>query len=139
MARKNGNVRTYPIKNLVIFLSVAFLVSSGMIVLMAFLQDEMMVIRVLVWILCGAFVLASGFMLCQQLLFYIEVDDQHFIKHIMFSKIKIPYKSINRVRNEDGFYVVYVKDKKIASFATNTPESQQIILIMEQKGVKIDW
>ena len=138
MAR-NTLVRTYPIKGLVIFMAVAFLMSVGMIIFMAFMKDENIVIRILTWILCSAFALASGFMLCQQLLFYVELDDEYFIKHAFFSKYKIAYKRIDKLVNKDGFYDIYVDGKKISSIATNTKESQQIVLIMEKKGVKIDW
>lgn len=136
---RNSLVRTYPIKGLVVFLSVAFFMSAGMIILMAFLKDENIVIRILVWILCSAFVLASGVMLAQQLLFYVELDEEYFIKHAFFSKFKIAYKRIDKLVNKDGFYDIYVDGKKISSIATNTKEAQQIILIMEKKGVKIDW
>lgn len=138
MAR-NTLVRTYPIKGLVIFMAVAFLMSVGMIIFMAFMKDENIVIRILTWILCSAFALASGFMLGQQLLFYVELDDEYFIKHAFFSKYKIAYKRIDKLVNKDGFYDIYVDGKKISSIATNTKESQQIVLIMEKKGVKIDW
>ena len=120
-------------------MSVAFLMSIGMIVLMAFLKDENIVIRILTWILCSMFALASGFMLAQQLLFYVELDEDYFIKHAFFSKYKIAYKRIDKLVNKDGFYDIYVDGKKISSIATNTKESQQIVLIMEKKGVKIDW
>ena len=139
MGRKNGSVRTYPIKGLVIFLLVAFLMSTGLIILMAFMSDENIVIRILVFIVCGLFVFASGFMLCQQLLFYVEVDENYFIKHAFFSKFKIAYKRIDKLVNNNGFYDVYVDGKKISSIPANTKESQQILLIMEKKGVKIDW
>lgn len=139
MARNPNSVRTYPIKGLVIFLSIAFVMSLGMIILMAFLSDENIVIRFLVWILCGLFVFASGFMLVQQLLFYVEVDDEYFIKHVMFTRIKVPFKRIEKLVNHDGFYDIYVDGKKFSSIAANTKESQQMIVIMEQKGVKIDW
>ncbi len=140
MSKRNPNsVRTYPIKPLVIFMAIAFVTSVGMIILMIFLKDEMWVIRILVWVLCGIFSLASAIILIQQLLFYTEVDDEYFIKHFMFSKNKIAFKKIDKLVNKDGFYDVYVNGKKISSIAGNTPESQQMIVIMEKKGVKIEW
>lgn len=120
-------------------MAIAFVVSVGMIVLMALLQDEMWVIRIVTWVLCGIFSVASAIILIQQLLFYIEVDDEYFIKHFMFSKNKIAFKRIDKIVNRDGFYDIYVKGKRISSFAANTPESQQMIIIMEKHGVKIDW
>ena len=139
MARKPGSVRTYPIKGLVIFMAIAFLGSLGMILLMAFMSDENIIIRILTFILCGVFMIASGIILVQQLLFYVEVDDEYFIKHFMFSKNKIAFKRIEKLVNHDGFYDIYVDGKKISSIAANTKESQEMIIIMEKKGVKIDW
>ena len=139
MSKKGNSVRTYPIKGLVIFMTIAFLVSLGMIILMVFLNNEMWVIRILVWIVCGIFVIASGIILVQQLLFYSEVDDEYFIKHAMFSKNKIAFRRIDKLVNNNGFYDIYVDNKKISSIPTNTKESQQIIVIMEKKGVKIEW
>ena len=139
MSKNPNSVRTYPIKGLVIFMAIAFTMSVGMIVLMAFMKDENIVIRVLVWVLCGMFAIASGIMLVQQLLFYVEVDDEYFIKHFMFSKNKIAFRRIDKLVNHDGFYDIYVDGKKISSIAANTKESQQMIVIMEKKGVKIDW
>jgi len=136
---KEERIRTYPVKGLVIFLSIAFVVSLGMIILMAFLKDEMWVIRILVWILCSIFTLASGTMLIQQLFFYIEVRGDYFIKHFMLSSHKIPLKNIDKIVNKDGWYDIYVEGKKIVSFATNTKESQEMIIYLEKHGVKIDW
>ena len=36
-------------------------------------------------------------------------------------------------------YEIYVKGKRVASFAGNTTEGQQIIVFLEKKGVKIEW
>ena len=120
-------------------MAIAFIMSAGMIVFMAFMKDENIVIRILTFILCGMFAIASAIMLIQQLCFYIEVDDKNFIKHAMFSKFKIPFKKIDKIVNHDGFYDIYVDGRKISSFVTNTKEAQQIIVILEQNGVKINW
>jgi hypothetical protein len=67
------------------------------------------------------------------------VDDDSFYRYVLFGRYKIPYSKIEKIVNKDGFYYVMVKGKKITSFSTNTKESQQIILFLERKGVKIDW
>ena len=99
----------------------------------------MLLIRILVFIFCGLFVFASGFMLCNQVFFYIGVDEENLYKHVMFGKHTIPLKKIDRIVNADDFYTVYVKNKKLVSFATNTKESAEIIVFLEKKGVKIEW
>lgn len=136
---KENSLRTYPIKSLCIFLGIAFVVSLAMVILMVFLHDELWVIRIAVWIVCGLFVLASATVLIQQLFFYVEVNDDYFIKHFVFGKHEIAYKKIEKIVNRDGFYDIYVAGRKISSFAANTKESQQIIVFLEKKGLKIEW
>ena len=138
---KNGKIRTYPIKSLTIFLTICFVVSIGMIVLffMPFMKNELWVIKILVWIFCGMFAIASLIVLVYQLFFYIEVTSEYFINHIFFFKKKIKLKDIQKIKNVEGFYEVYVNNRKITTFATNTKESQEIIVFLERNGVKIDW
>ena len=132
-------IRTYPIKSLTIFLAVAFVLSTGMIVLFALLTWESMLIRVLVFIFCGLFTFASGFMLINQTMFYVAVDDNYFIKYAFFSQFKAAFNKIEKITNKDGFYTVYAKGKKFANFTTNTKEGQEMIVFLEKKGVKIEW
>ena len=122
---KNGKIRTYPIKSLTIFLFICFVVSVGMIVLFAlpFMKNELWVIKILVWVFCGMFAIASLIVLCNQLFFYIEVNSEYFVKHIFFLKKKIKLTEIKRIKNNDGFYEVYQNNHKFAVFASNTKES----------------
>ena len=136
---KKEILRTYPIKSLTIFLAISFVVSLAMLILFIFLKDEPWVIRILVFICCGLFVFASGFMLINQLLFYVGVDEENLYKHAFFARHVIPLKKIDQIVNKDGFYSVYVQGKKICYFATNTKEGSEIIVFLEKKGVKIEW
>ena len=74
--------RTYPIKSLTIFLAIAFLTSLSMIILFAFLHDEMWIIRILVWVLCGLFTVASGIVLVNQLFFHVGVDEENLYRYL---------------------------------------------------------
>ena len=138
---KNGKIRTYPIKSLTIFLAIAFVVSTAMVVVFAlpFMNSEMWVIRILVWVFCGIFAIASLIVLVYQLFFYVEIKNECFYKHFLFGYKKIPIKEIERIRNIDGFYYIYVNNRKIAYFAANTKESQEMIVYLEKAHVKIDW
>ncbi len=136
---KPRRLRTYPIKSLTIFVAICFVVSLAMVILFAFLNKEEWVIRILVFIFCGLFTVASAIILIYQLFFYVSVDEENFYRHVMFGKHTIPLKKIERIINRDGFYEVVVKGRKITSFSTNTKEGQQIIVFLERKGVKIDW
>ncbi len=138
---KQGKLRTYPIKSLTIFVAICFVISVAMIVLFAlpFMANELWVVRILVWVMCGIFAVASGIILIYQLFFYIEIKNGCFYKHFPFGYKKIELKKIEKILNKDGFYTILYKGKKFASFASNTSESQQIIVYLERSGVKIDW
>lgn len=136
---KNNRLRTYPIKSLTIFLAVAFVVSLSMVILFIFLKNEPWLIRIIIFIFCGLFTIASAIVLVYQLMFYVAVDDEYFYRYVLLTPTRIPLKKITKVNNRDGFYEIYVGDKKMASFAGNTKEGQQIIVFLERKGVKIDW
>ena len=136
---RKKKLRTYPIKSLTIFLSVCFVVSVGMLVLFSFLRNEPWVIRILIWLFCGIFASASGIVLFYQIFFYVEVNEKYFIRHFFPGSHKIPLEKVEKIKNIDGFYYVYVNGVKIASFSTNTKESQEIILFLEKSGVKIEW
>ena len=135
---KKPLIRTYPIKSLTIFLAICFVVSLAMVILFIFLTKEEWVIRILIFVFCGLFTIASAIVLCYQLFFHVGVDEECFYRYAFFSAYRIPYKKIEKVMNMNGFYDIYVSGKKIASFAGNTKEGQQIILFLEKKGVKIE-
>ena len=138
---KNGKLRTYPIKSLTIFVAICFVVSVAMIVLFAmpFMNNELWVIRILVWVMCGIFSIASFIILIYQLCFFIEVKDGYFYKYFLLGRKKVKLKEIDKILNKEGFYTIIVDGKKFASFASNTSESQMIIVFLERSGVKIDW
>ena len=110
-----------------------------MIILFAFLTKEEMLIRVLIFIFCGLFAVASGIILVYQLFFFVAVDENFFYRYYLFGFFKVEIGKIERVLNQDGFYHVVVKGKKVGTFAGNTKEGQQLIVFLERKGVKIDW
>ncbi len=136
---KNLRIRTYPIKPLVIFLSICFVVSLAMVILFAFLDKEEWVIRILIFIFCSLFIVASAIVLIYQLMFFVAVDDENFYRYAFLTPNRVPFNKIDKIINRDGFYEVIVNNKKIATFAGNTKEGQEIVVFMERKGVKIDW
>ena len=138
---KQGKLRTYPIKSLTIFVAICFVVSTAMIVLFAmpFMNGELWVIRILVWVMCGIFAIASFIILIYQLFFFIEVKNGCFYKFFPFGYKKVELKKIDKILNKDGFYTIIVNGKRFTSFASNTKESQAIIVFLERSGVKIDW
>ena len=137
--KNNHRIRTYPIKSLTIFLSVCFVISLAMVILFIFLNKEPWLIRILIFIFCGLFAVASGIVLIYQTMFYVAVDDKYFYRYVLLTPNAIAFNKIEKVFNRDGVYEIYVKGKRVASFAGNTTEGQQIIVFLEKKGVKIEW
>ena len=132
-------IRTYPIKSLTIFLAICFVVSLAMVILFIFLKHEEWVIRILIFIFCGLFTVASGIVLVYQIFYHVGVDEKYFYKYFIFGHHKIPLKRIEKITNRDGFYIIYVEGKRVSSFAGNTKEGQQMIIFLEKAGVKIEW
>ena len=120
-------------------MAVCFIVSLAMVILFAFLKSEEWIIRILIFVFCGLFTIASAIILIQQLFFYVSVDEENFYVHFIFGHHKIPLNKIEKVSNINGFYSIFVKGKKMASFAADTKEAQMIIVFLEKKKVKIEW
>ena len=132
-------LRTRPIKKLCICVACIVAVSLGLCIGFIFMPNEQIVIRVIVWIMCGLFTVLGTVLLIDQLFNYVEVKDQVFIKHMFLTKHVIPFEKIKSVKSEDGFYVVYIGKKKVCTFAGDTKEANAIVSYMDKNHVKIDW
>lgn len=136
---RENHIRTYPIKGLMIFLTIAFTLSLGAVIYFIIAQDDPMVVRVLVWIFCGVFSIVSLVVIMSQLFDYVEVKDNRFISHFFFKKRIIEIGEIDKVRNIDGVFHVYHNNQKVAQFYTESKQAQQIIVYLDQRHVKIEW
>lgn len=134
-----NKIRTYPVKGLTIFMGVVFLGSLAMIILMAFLFDELLVVRILVWIVCGLFVILSSIILSIQLFNYFVIDGDFLIKKGLFISKRIRIKKISKIRVKDDTYFIYDEDNLFGEFPTFIGGAQNMILYLEKCGVKIDW
>ena len=138
---KNKPIRTYPIKPLTIFLAICFVVSAGLLTLfcLPFMWNELLVIRILIYFFCGVFTIASLIVLIYQIFFYVSIEDELFVRHYLFGKSSVKISNIDEILNRDGFYIVVVKGKRFATFATNTKEASQIVVYLEKYHVNINW
>lgn len=132
-------IRTYPIKGLLIFLIITFVVSLAAVIYFIIAQDDVFVVRLLVWIFCGAFTIISLIVMCDQIFNYIEVRDEKFISHKFLSKKIVDINNIQRIRNEDNVFNVYVDNQKITSFYSYSKEAQEILVYLDKMHVQIDW
>ena len=107
-------IRTYPIKGLMIFLSIVFIVSLAAVIFFIFSKDDVFIVRLLVWIFCGAFTILSAIVMIYQLSTYTEIKDDNFISHSFLSKKVIKIEDIQKIRNIDGEFHIYVDNRKVA-------------------------
>ena len=132
-------IRTYPIKGLLIFLIITFVVSLAAVIYFIIAQDDVFVVRLLVWIFCGAFTIISLIVMCDQIFNYIEVRDDKLISHKFLTKKIVNIKNIERIVNEDNVSNVYVDNQKVFYFFTFSKEAQEILVYLDKMHVRIDW
>ena len=133
------HIRTYPIKGLMIFLIITFVVSSAAVIYFALSKDDVFVVRLLVWIFCGAFSLISLFMIFQQLSCFVEVKEDYFIQHSFLTRKKILISDIERIRHKEENFFIYKNNQIFAQFPSYSKQAQQIAVYLDKKHVKIDW
>ena len=130
--------RTYPSKGLVIALTCVIVISIGMVVLFA-LINENIGFKIFMFVMFTIFIVGSLIVLLDQLTHYVEVEGEAFIKHLLLLKKRINIEDIEKINFKNGFFDVYVKGKKFAYFSSDTEEGKQIIKYLDSKRVKINW
>ena len=130
--------RTYPSKGFVIALIVTFVVSIAMFIGFIFIQESLW-FKVFVMIFFGIFIVGSLIVLLDQTTHYVEVSGNDFIKHLLFIKKKISIDDIVKIELKNGFFEVYVKDKKFTYFSSDTNDGKKIIKYLDSKRVNIKW
>ncbi len=132
------DLRTYPIKGLMIFLSVVLVVCPGFSVLAYLLFDDL-AMKVVFWVICTVFFAIAAVLFCNQLFFYVQINGDTIIVHKMFRKTVIPFDRITNVKIEDGFYVGYHSDARLFQFGTEQKNAGNMVSYMERRGVHINW
>ena len=133
-----NTLRTYPVYKFVIFLLVVILGSVGMSIWFIF-NNEPFFVKMIVWIMCGGFIFLSLIVIIDQLFSFIEVKGTTLIKHAFFFKRKYDFKSIDKIKNKDGFFTVFVKNVKVLTFASDRRGANEIMAYMDMHGVRIEW
>ena len=131
-----NRLKTRPIKGFVIALLVVLVVSVGAILLFALTKQDI-VVSILVYIFCGAFSVLSLFMLCVQLLNYLELKDDMLISHVFLFKKKAKISNIDRIILKDEMYIFYVKKERFAVVSSRIEGANEIIIALEKKGIHV--
>lgn len=134
-----NKLRTKPIKGLVIFALIVFVVSLAMILLFGIdYQNQTKVIAILVFIFCGAFFLVSLFVLVNQLFCYLELKNDRLIHHILWFTKSIKVDKINKITLEDGMYKIFSGSKIFYQMPSLIRGSNEIIIGLEKLGIHIN-
>ncbi len=137
---KKNVLRTYPIKGLVIFLSIVIAVCVALAVTMIIIP-EVLALKIVFWVISVVFGVLSLIVLLKEAIVYVSLDDEKdlVIIHEFLIKRKVPLKELSCIENKDGFYVFYQKGKKIYSLGTDRKGANEFILALEAREIKIRW
>lgn len=140
MREKKNEIRTYPSKGLIIFLSVVIVVSLLMSVANYFLVD-VLALKIVLWIFFAIFFLLSLVVLLNEAIIYLSFneDNKELVIHKFIIKKKIPLKDISRIDNNNGFYVFLKEDQEIYRVGTQVNGVNTLIVKLEKCGIKIKW
>lgn len=140
MNKANNQIRTYPAKGLIIFLSAVIVLSLLMSVGCYFLVD-VLALRIFLWVFFAIFFVLSLIVLLKEAINYLSLDTQteELIIHRFLNKRKVPLKDISRIENNNGFYVFLKGKKELYRLGTEVTGVNTLIIHLEKRGIKIQW
>ena len=140
MQSNNREIRTYPSKGLIIFLSVVIFASLAMSVVNYFVVDNL-ALKITLWVFFAVFFILSLVVLLNEAIIYLSFneDNKELIIHKFIIKKKIPLKEISRIDNNNGFYVFLKDNQEIYRVGTQVTGVNTLIVKLEKCGIKIKW
>lgn len=134
---KINKPRTKPIIGLIIFASIAVLVSlAGLIIFI--IDRSNLFISILVYIFASLFIVGGLVVVLEQLGRYVEVKEDKLIYRNFLKKSVIPTSKIKKVSLNQGVYEVYIGKKKFCTFPSRVDGAAEIIIALARQGVEID-
>lgn len=128
--------RTKPLKGLLIFLPIVILLSTAMVLLFA-LTKQNIVVSIMVYIFCGAFIILSLMLLLDQLFHYTELRGDILINQIIFVRKKVMVENITKIVFKDEMYLVFVGKKQFCVISSRISGGNEIIVALERQGVRM--
>ena len=128
--------RTKPLKGLLIFLPIVILLSTAMVLLFA-LTKQNIVVSIMVYIFCGAFIILSLILLLDQLFHYTELRGDILINQIIFVRKKVMVENITKIVFKDEMYLVFVGKKQFCVISSRISGGNEIIVALERQGVRM--
>ena len=138
--KQNDEIRTYPSKGLILFLSGVILFAALSIVGLIFLVDNM-ALKIVLIIFCAIFIVLSLIVLLMEGINYLSIDEDNkqLIIHRFMIKKKIPLNEISRIENSEGFYIFSKGKKELYRVGVNVNGANTLVVRLERWGIKIQW
>ena len=138
--KDSNDIRTYPSKGLILFLSGVILFGALCIVGTVFLVDNM-ALKVVLIVFCAIFIVLSLIVLLMEAINYLSLDEtnQQLVVHKFIVKKKIPLTKVSRIEVKDGFYIFQNGQKELHRTGVDVVGANTLIVHLERCGIKIKW
>ena len=133
--KDSNDIRTYPSKGLILFLSGVILFGALCIVGTVFLVDNM-ALKIVLIVFCAIFIVLSLIVLLMEAINYLSLDEtnQQLVVHKFIVQKKIPLTKVSRVevKDQNG-------QKELHRTGVDVVGANTLIVHLERCGIKIKW
>lgn len=139
MRQASNKIRTRIPTSILIFLLADIVLCGGLIVYGALANTELLIIRILIFVMCGIFFAVGLIQLLAETLNYIVVTEEGVVINKWLVRTKLSFDKISYVENKDDQYNIFVKRRKFYTFSSRLKKASEIIAFLERHGVEIKW
>ena len=111
-------------------------VSIGVLVMVILLPSEL-ALKIIGYILCGFFGLVALIVLIDHLFDYVYIENEEITKVIVITKKSEKIRDINKIKHIEGYYEIYVKNRKFTTLSDRDPATTKMLFQFEKMGVDI--
>lgn len=139
MRQASNKIRTRIPTSILIFLLADIVLCGGLIVYGALANTELLIIRILIFVMCGIFFAVGLIQLLAETLNFIVVSEEGVVINKWLVRTKLSFDKISYVENKDDQYNIFVKRRKFYTFSSRLKKASEIIAFLERHGVEIKW
>ena len=139
MRQASNIIRTRIPTSILIFLLADIILCGGLIVYGALVNTELLIIRILIFVMCGIFFAVGLIQLLAETLNFIVVSEEGVVINKWLVRTKLSFDKISYVENKDDQYNIFVKQRKFYTFSSRLKKASEIIAFLERHGVEIKW
>ena len=139
MRQASNIIRTKIPTSILIFLLADIILCGGLIVYGALVNTELLIIRILIFVMCGIFFTVGLIQLLAETLNFIVVSEEGVVINKWLVRTKLSFDKISYVENKDDQYNIFVKQRKFYTFSSRAKKASEIIAFLERHGVEIKW